>query len=165
MVSYASNISHPKHHSTWAAPAFWTPGLLSSTTTVSTLFRCGNSLSPHISCYPSRKSTLEGGRKVYVDLTTFVGPDPELYMTEYAAIRIVFTLQGLYTCTYSLRHQPTRRPTDSEAPVNETNGYGTILLPVWGASSRRRSPRAVKQSRMESPWILQSGAIVSCPLP
>ena len=39
-----------------------------------------------------QESGLEGGRKVYVDLTTFVGPDPELYMTEYAAIRIVFTL-------------------------------------------------------------------------
>ena len=58
-------------------------------------------------------------------------PDPELYMTEYAAIRIVFTLQGLYTCTHSPRRQPTHRATDSEAPVNETNGYGTILLPVW----------------------------------
>ena len=52
------------------------------------------------------KVVLEGGRKVYVVLTTFVGPDPELYMTEYAAIRIVFTLQGLYTCTHSPRIQP-----------------------------------------------------------
>ena len=43
---------------------------------------------------------LEGGRKVYVVLATFVGLDPELYMTEYAAIRIVFTLQGLYTYTH-----------------------------------------------------------------
>ena len=57
------------------------------------------------------------------------------------------------------------QPTFSEAPVNETNDYGTILLPVWGASSRRRSPGAVKISRMESPWILRSGAIGSCPLP
>ena len=57
-------------------------------------------------------------------------PDLELYMTEYAAICIVFTLQGLYTSTHSQRHQPTRRPTDSEVPVNKTNGYGTILLPV-----------------------------------
>ena len=72
-------------------------------------------------------------------------------MTEYAAIHIDFTLQGLYTCTHSPRHQPTRRSTDSEAPVNETNGYGTILLPVWGASSRERSPGAVKQSRMGLP--------------
>ena len=32
---------------------------------------------------------------------------------------------------------------------NETNGYCTNLLPVWGASSRERSPGAVKQSRME----------------
>ena len=52
------------------------------------------------------KMVLEGGRKVYVVLTTFVGPDPELYMTEYAAIRIVFTLQGLYTCTHSPRIRP-----------------------------------------------------------
>ena len=149
MFSYASNtyviqvtfqrgqLRHPR-----------TPGLLSSTTTISNLFRCGNSLSPHLSCYPSKKVVLEGGRKVYVVLTTFVGPDPKLYMTEYAAIRIVFTLQGLYTCIHSPRRQPTRWPTGSEAPVNETNGYGTILLPVWGASSRRRSPGAVKLSRM-----------------
>ena len=53
-----------------------------------------------------QESGLEEGIKVYVDLTTFVGPDPELYMTEYAAIRIVFTLQGLYTCTHSPRIQP-----------------------------------------------------------
>ena len=51
-------------------------------------------------------------------------------MIEYVAICIVFTLQGLYTYTHSPHHQPTRRPTDSEAPVNETNGYGTILHPV-----------------------------------
>ena len=47
------------------------------------------------------KVVLEGGRKIYVVLTTFVGPYPELYMTEYAAIHIVFTLQVLYTCTHS----------------------------------------------------------------
>ena len=129
------------------------------------LVRYANSLSPHLSCYPSKKSRLEGGRIIYVDLLYEVKPDSELYMTEYAAIRIVFTLQGLYTCTHSPRHQPTRRPTDSEAPVNEANGYGTILLPVWGVSSRRRSPGAVKLSRMESPWILRSGAIGSYPLP
>ena len=60
---------------------------------------------------------------------------------------------------YPLATNPDRsNPTFSEAPVNETNGYGTILLPVWGASSRSRSPGAVKLSRMESPWILRSGA-------
>ena len=53
-----------------------------------------------------QESGLGEGRKVYVDLTTFVGPDQELYMTEYAAIYIVFTLQGLYTCTHSPRIQP-----------------------------------------------------------
>ena len=63
--------------------------------------------SPHTSAaIRARKVVLEGGRKVYVVLTTFVGPGPELYMTEYVAIRIVFTLQGLYTCTYSNRCQP-----------------------------------------------------------
>ena len=107
MFSYASNIyKSSKSPSPRAAPASRTPGLLSSTTTISTLFRCGNPLSPHLSYYPSRKSRLEGGRKVYVVLTTFVGPDPKLYMTEYAAIRIVFTLQGLYTRTHSPRIQP-----------------------------------------------------------
>ena len=50
------------------------------------------------------------------------------------------------------------QPTFSEAPINETNGYGTILLPVWGASSHKMSHGAVKQSRMKSPWILRSGA-------
>jgi len=80
-----------------------------------------------------------------------VVPDPELYMTEYAAIRIVFTLQGLYTYTHSPPNPAGDQPTFSEAPVNETNDYGTILLPVWGASSRRMSPGAVKLSRMESP--------------
>ena len=67
---------------------------------------------------------------------------------------------------YPLATNPARSDlTFSEAPVNETNGYGTILLPVWGASSRSRSPGAVKLSRMESPWILRSGAKGSCPLP
>jgi len=121
--------------------------------------------SPRTSAAIRAERGLEEGRKVYVDLTIFVGPDPELYMTEYAAIRIVFTLQGLYTCTHSPRRPPIRRPTDSEVPVNKTNGYCTILFPVWGAPSRERSPGAVKQSRMESPWILRSGAIGSCPLP
>jgi len=108
MFSYASSIciSHPKHLSTRAAPATRTPGLLSSTTFVSTLGRCGNSLYRTSAAIQAGKVVLEGGRKVYVVLTTFVGPDPELYMTEYAAIRIVFTLQGLYTCTHSPRIQP-----------------------------------------------------------
>ena len=106
MVSYASIYNKSSILlQTRAAPALRTPGQLTSTTTT-TQVRCGNSLSPHLSCYPSRKSGLEEGRKVYVDLTTFVGPDQELYMTEYAAIYIVFTLQGLYTCTHSPRIQP-----------------------------------------------------------
>ena len=107
MVSYASNISHPKHLSTRAAPASRTPDLLSSST------KYLNPVSVRELPLPApqllseqEKVVLEGGRKVYVVLTTFVGPGPELYMTEYVAIRIVFTLQGLYTCTHSSRIRP-----------------------------------------------------------
>ena len=38
-------------------------------------------------------------------------------MTEYAAIRIVFTLQGLYTCTTRPVASQQTTLTDSEAPV------------------------------------------------
>ena len=81
-------------------------------------------------------------------------PDPELYMTEYAAIRIVFTLQGLYTYTHSPRCQPGMTRLTSRHQSNETNGYNTNLLPVWGASSSKRLPGTVKQSRMGSKRIL-----------
>ena len=102
MSSYASSIyKSSKTPFNTGSSGIQTPGLLSSTITISTLGRCGNSLSPQLSCYPSRKSGLEGGRKEYVVLTTFVVPDLELYMTKYVAICIAFTLQGLYTCTHS----------------------------------------------------------------
>jgi hypothetical protein len=39
-------------------------------------------------------------------------PDQEMFMTEDAAIRIVFTLQGLYTWTHSNRSQPGIRQLD-----------------------------------------------------
>ena len=134
MSSYASSIyMASKSPSTRAAPASRTPGLLSSTTTISTLFRCGNSLSPHLSCYPNRKSRLEGGRKVYMDLTTFVGPDPELYMTEYAAIRIVFTLQGLYTCT----HSPLIQPGISRLSSRHQSTKLTAAAPSYSRSGAR----------------------------
>jgi len=103
------------------------------------------------------KVVLEGGRKVYVVLTTFVGPDPELYMTVHD-YTYSFHPAGVVHL-YPVATNPARSdPTFSEAPINKTNGYDTILLPVWGASSLIRSPGAVKQSRMESPWILRSGA-------
>jgi len=109
VVSYASNIciSHPNHLSTRVAPA--------SPDSRSPIFHYNylNPVSVRELPLPApqllseqEKMVLEGGRKVYVVLTTFVGPDPELYMTEYAAIRIVFTLQGLYTCTHSPRIWP-----------------------------------------------------------
>ena len=57
------------------------------------------------SVYTSSDSTggsgLEGGRNTGVHYSMEVQPDQELYMTEYVAIHIVFTLQGLYTCTHS----------------------------------------------------------------
>ena len=121
------------------------------------------------SVYTSSDSTggsgLEGGRNTGVHYSMKVQLDQELYMTEYAAIRIVFTRQGLYTSTHSPHHPPIRRPTNSGAPINETNDYGTILLPVWGASSRERLPGAVKQSIMKSPWILRSRAKGVLPTP
>ena len=82
MVSYASNISHPKHLSTRAAPA--SPNSRSPIF----LYNCLNPGSvqelplPAPQLLSKQESGLEGGRKVHVDLNTFVGPDPELYMTE-----------------------------------------------------------------------------------
>ena len=76
----------------------------------------------------------------------------EVYMTEYNAIRIVLTLQSLYTCTHSPQGQPVRRPTEYEAPVycNETNSDGHHpAFPFWSASSRERSPETVKSSTVE----------------
>ena len=55
-------------------------------------------------------------------------------MSEYAAIRIDFTLQGLYTCTHSPRIQPgaTRL---SPRHQNKTIRYGTIPIPSgWDAT-------------------------------
>jgi hypothetical protein len=83
-----------------------------------------------------------------------VKPDPELYITEYAAIRIVFTLQGLYTCTHSPKIQSASNSYCFRGTSPETNSYGTNLLPVWVASSRERSPGTVKQSKMGFPRIL-----------
>ena len=70
-------------------------------------------------------------------------------MTEYVAIRIVFTLQGLYTCTHSPRGQPGATLTNSKAPVyyHETNDYDHHpAFPGLGASSRERSPRDCEAS-------------------
>ena len=69
---------------------------------------------PYTSSDSTGESGLEGDRNAGVHYSIKVQPDQELYMTEYAAIHIVFTLQGLYTCTHSdckpginrLRHNP-----------------------------------------------------------
>ena len=68
-------------------------------------------------------------------------------MTEYAAIRIVFTLQGLYTYTHSPRNQlgATRLTPRHRSIENETNRYGTILFPrVWVRPPARGRPGVVK---------------------
>ena len=57
--------------------------------------------SPCTSSDSTGGSGLVGGRNTGVHYSMKVRPDQELYMTEYAAIRIVFTLQGLYTYTHS----------------------------------------------------------------
>ena len=83
-------------------------------------------------------------------------PDPELYMTEYAGYTYSFHPAGVVHL-YPLTPNPARSDLSiTEAPINETSGYGTILLLVWDASSGERSPGAVKQSRMGSSWILRS---------
>ena len=69
---------------------------------------------PYTSFDSTGGSGLEEGRSTGVHYSMKVQPDQEMYMTEYAAIHIVFTLQGLYTCTHSdykprinrLRHNP-----------------------------------------------------------
>ena len=57
--------------------------------------------SPCTSSDSTGESGLEGDRNAGVHYSMKVQLDQELYMTEYAAIRIVFTLRGLYTCTHS----------------------------------------------------------------
>ena len=57
--------------------------------------------SPCTSSDSTGGSGLEGGRSTGVHYSMKVQPGQELYMTEYAVICIVFTLQGLYTCTHS----------------------------------------------------------------
>ncbi|RLN30132.1 hypothetical protein C2845_PM05G00670 [Panicum miliaceum] len=69
-------------------------------------------------------------------------PDQELYMTEYAAIRIVFILQGLYTCTHSTRSQPgANRPTPRHRSMKLATTAPILPSRVWDVSSHKRSPR------------------------
>ena len=76
MFSYASKyISLPKHLSIRAAPASRTPGLLSSSTKYLNPVSVRELPLPAPQLLSEQvKVVLEGGRKVYVVLTTFVGP-------------------------------------------------------------------------------------------
>ena len=53
-------------------------------------------------------------------------PDPELYMTDYAAIRIVLHYAKVVHLDPLATRLARSDPTDSETPVycHETNGYG-----------------------------------------
>ena len=65
-------------------------------------------------------------------------------MTEYAAIRIVFTLQGLYTCSHSNRCQPEASRLTSRHRSTENKNYQPWHHPAFpglGAFSRKRSPQ------------------------
>ena len=71
-------------------------------------------------------------------------------MTEYAAIRIVFTLQGLRTCTHSPRRPPIRRPTDFEALA--------LYNSEWQGEGPRNS-RATSCERMQPNLGGQDGVV------
>jgi hypothetical protein len=89
-----------------------------------------------------------------------VKPDQELYMTEYAAIHIVFTLQGLYTYTHSPRGQPriSRLTPSHQSTVTKLVATDTIVLSrIWDASSRERSGETMKPSTHRSDRILLLG--------
>ena len=76
-------------------------------------------------------------------------------MTEYAAIHIVFTLQGLRTCTHSPHR---RRFVDRLTPrhrstENETNSYGTILSPQVGMHPLARGRPGVVWTNPTQPYF------------
>ena len=76
-------------------------------------------------------------------------PNQELYMIEYGAIHIVYTLQGLYTWTHSPRGQRGVTLTNSEAPVycHEINSYGHHpTYPGLCTISRERSSQDCEAS-------------------
>ena len=113
---HAKYISRPKHLSTWqlrqtGLPVSYLPLQLSQP-----CFGAGTPSPCTSAAIQAGKVVLEGGRKVYVVLTTFVGPDSELYMTEYAAI-YSFHPTGIVHM-YPLAPTPAGNdPTNSEAPV------------------------------------------------
>ena len=92
------------------------------------------------------KHLKEGGRS---QVTLLYGSETGSELHEYVAIRIVFTLQGLYRCTHSPKASWGGIPGNFRASVyyHETNGYGHHpVFPGLGASSRERSPRGCEAS-------------------
>ena len=78
-----------------------------------------------------------------------------MYMSEYAAICIDFTLQGLYTCTDSPRIQPANYSTNclrsTETRLTATAPFlspqvGMQPLRGWGALELCGSPPAIRSS-------------------
>ena len=71
-------------------------------------------------------------------------PDPELYMTEYAAIRIVLHSTKVVHLDPLAMRLARSDPTDSKAPVycHKTNGYGHHpAFPTLGTISHERPSR------------------------
>ena len=77
-----------------------------------------------------------------------------MYMTEYAAIRIDFTLQGLYTCTHSPQIQPAGYSNCLRSTETRLTATAPFLSPQvgmqplrgWGALELCGSPPAIRSS-------------------
>ena len=95
-----------------------------------------------------------------------------MYMTEYAAIRIVFTLQGLYTCTHSPRIQPASYSNclrSTETRLTATTPFlspqvGMQPLRGWSALELCGSPPAIRSST-ERPCSSRIGPPLHYPTP
>lgn len=94
MFSYASSKQSMCHPNSWtrAIPVFWTPGPLSSAMKQPIPDSVRELPLPVLQLLSKQESRLEGGRNIKWIYYMIARPDQELYMTEYTAIRIVFTL-------------------------------------------------------------------------
>ena len=122
MVSYASNISHPKHLSTRAAPASRTPGLLSSSTKYLDPVSVRELPLPAPQLLSEQESVLEEGRKSICGSNYICGARSKVVHDRVRGYTYSFHPLGvvhLYPLAPSLAGD---QPTNSEAPVNETNG-------------------------------------------
>ena len=93
-----------------------------------------------------QESGLEEGRRVYMWIYLQCGARSRVVHDRVRGYTYSFHPAGVVHL-YPLTPDPAKSDLAiTEALVNETSGYDTILLPFWDASSRARSPGAVKQS-------------------